>query len=308
MSVYPVSATQPDLTAIYIPEIWSAKLDEKFYIATIFQAIANTDWDGDIKDQGDTVDIMTMPTHNVHDYTKGQELVIDTLTSPVVKLLIDKGKYFSFIVEGVDKVQSSIPLMDKWGEGAAKDIDVAVDKEILAYIPGQVSATNKGITAGATSNYNLGTTGSAVGITTSNILGYFTKLATVLTESNVPADDRWVIVTPWMSNAIQNSDLKNASFSGMDESMLLKKGLIGSIAGLTVFESNNLTSVSDTDTCWNIVAGHKSALTFASQIKETRNMTDAKVWGDILQCLMVYGRKVVKPTATALLYCKDNTA
>jgi len=197
-------------------------------------------------------------------------------------------------------------LMGDWAEGAAKDLKVAIDLEILAYLPSEVSSTNKGATAGAVSNYNMGTTGAPVAITLNNVLKYFTYLSTILDESNVPPDDRWIVIPPWLGNAIQNSDLKNASFSGLDSSLLLR-GLIGSLAGLKIFVSNNLTSVSDTDTCWNIVAGHKSALSFASQVVISRNLEDAEVLGKIIQMVNVYGRKLVKTDAAALLYCKNNT-
>lgn len=50
--VYPIDsglgdyATGNGLSGTYIPEIWSGKLLEKFYAATVFAAIANTDYEG----------------------------------------------------------------------------------------------------------------------------------------------------------------------------------------------------------------------------------------------------------------------
>ena len=233
--------------------------------------------------------------------------MIDNLSEPVVDLDIDKGYYFSFIVDSIDKYQADMNIMDNWAKGGAEDLKVKVDNEILAYIPGAIASSNKGIAAGVeTSKYNLGTTGSAVAITTSNAMRQFTNLKTVLDESNVPKEDRWVVIPPWYENALQNSDLKNASFSGLDKSLILR-GFIGEISGFKIFVSNNLTSVSDTDTCWNIVAGHKCALTFASQIIISRTMTDAKVLGEIVQQVQVYGRELIKTDGAAVLYCKDNT-
>jgi len=34
------------MSGSYIPEIWSGKLLEKFYTATVFAAISNTDYEG----------------------------------------------------------------------------------------------------------------------------------------------------------------------------------------------------------------------------------------------------------------------
>jgi len=306
MAIYPIAAGQPDLSGTFIPSVWSGRLLEEFYKTTVYMEIANTNYEGEIKEGGETVHIRQVVSHNVRDYTKGQKLQIDTLSKDVVDLNIDKGKYFSFVVDSIDQYQSDMDLMGDWAEGAAKDLKVAIDLEILAYLPSEVSSTNKGATAGAVSNYNMGTTGAPVAITLNNVLKYFTYLSTILDESNVPPDDRWIVIPPWLGNAIQNSDLKNASFSGLDSSLLLR-GLIGSLAGLKIFVSNNLTSVSDTDTCWNIVAGHKSALSFASQVVISRNLEDAEVLGKIIQMVNVYGRKLVKTDAAALLYCKNNT-
>ena len=68
-TVYPVSATpwvgqnpNPAYSGIFIPQIWSGKLVEKFYAATVLAAISNTDYEGEIKNFGDTVNIRTRPT------------------------------------------------------------------------------------------------------------------------------------------------------------------------------------------------------------------------------------------------------
>ena len=48
--IYPTGSTGNGLKAAgFIPEIWSGKLIEKFYSATVLAAIANTDYEGEIK-------------------------------------------------------------------------------------------------------------------------------------------------------------------------------------------------------------------------------------------------------------------
>jgi hypothetical protein len=47
--------TVPTYSGTFIPEIWSAKLNQKFYAATVFGEIANTNWEGEIKGMGDKV-------------------------------------------------------------------------------------------------------------------------------------------------------------------------------------------------------------------------------------------------------------
>ena len=39
----------PAYTGIFIPTLWSSKLVEKFYAATVLAAISNTDYEGEIR-------------------------------------------------------------------------------------------------------------------------------------------------------------------------------------------------------------------------------------------------------------------
>jgi len=56
------TAGQINMSGTFIPEVWSGKLVEKFYDATVLAAIANTDYEGEIRGQGDLVKIRTKPT------------------------------------------------------------------------------------------------------------------------------------------------------------------------------------------------------------------------------------------------------
>ena len=66
--LYPTGGTANTLQATgFIPEIWSAKLIEKFYASTVLSAISNTDYEGEIQNQGDRVKIRTKPTITIRD-------------------------------------------------------------------------------------------------------------------------------------------------------------------------------------------------------------------------------------------------
>ena len=57
---FAVSSGRPDYTGNFIPEIWSGKLIENFYDATVLAAISNTDYEGEIRSMGDTVNILSL--------------------------------------------------------------------------------------------------------------------------------------------------------------------------------------------------------------------------------------------------------
>jgi len=81
----------------FIPTLWSGKLAQKFYAATVFGEIANTDWQGDITGMGDTVIINTIPTITINDYEIGQNLAYEIPAPSTISLTINKGKYFGVV-------------------------------------------------------------------------------------------------------------------------------------------------------------------------------------------------------------------
>ena len=63
------AAPNPAYSGVFIPEIWSSKLVEKFYDATVLAAIANTDYEGEIQKYGDTINIRQRPDVTINDYS-----------------------------------------------------------------------------------------------------------------------------------------------------------------------------------------------------------------------------------------------
>lgn len=290
----------------FIPEIWSGKLQEKFYKTTVFKAISNTDYEGEIKDQGDKVIIRTIPTLTISDYQKGQKLNYERPESPSLELLIDKGKYFAFVIDDVDKYQSDLRLMNNWSDDAAEQMKIKIDAQVLekvtyngADFPGDSS--NEGATAGkVSSSFNLGTSSAVVQITKSNVIEYIVDCMTVLDEQNVPETGRWMVIPSWFANLLKKSDIKDASMTG-DGTSVLRNGRIGMVDRATLYLSNNLYNSSTT---YYVPFGTNHAITFASQMTKMETLRAESTFGDLVRGLNVYGFKVVKPEALGLLICK----
>jgi hypothetical protein len=285
----------------------AGKLQIKFYKATVLTAISNTDYEGDIKDSGDTVIIRTIPTLTINDYVKGQKLSYERPESTPLELLIDKGKYFSFVCDDIDKKQADIRLMNIWSDDAAEQMKITVDAQVLqgatygtaGTFPG--AATNAGLTAGAiSSSFNMGTAAAPVQITKANILEYIIDAMTILDEQNVPESGRWMVIPSWMANLIKKSDLKDASLTG-DATSVLRNGRIGIIDRATLYLSNNLYSASSN--YW-IPFGTTHGITFASQMVKMESLRAESTFGDLVRGLNVYGYKVIKPEALGLIVAK----
>ena len=286
----------------FIPEIWSGKLQVKFYKSTVLGEITNNDWEGEIKGMGDTVHIRSIPTITINNYSKGQTLTTETPTSTPIDLSIDKGKYFAVVVDDVDVVQADVKLMDIFSNDASEQMKIAVDNDVLNNVAADAAAANKGPTAGAISgDIDLGDTGAPIHITTANVLEKILDVGLVLDEQNVPEDGRWMVIPSWMAPLLKNSDLKQAYLTG-DDTSPLRNGKIGMIDRFTLFVSNNINVVADTVDAWHVIAGTRDAISFASQITNVETLRSTTTFGDIVRGLNVYGYSVVKPEALVDLY------
>jgi hypothetical protein len=293
----------------FIPAIWSGKLVERFYDATVFGAIANTDYEGEIRGYGDTVQIRTIPTITIGDYTIGQSIktAYQQPSSAKVELAINKAKYFAFQVDKIDAMQSDLNLMDQWAQAAGEQMKVAIDKSILESIYTDPVAVNKGATAGRISgNVGLGTTGTsgsnAVSITNLTVLRNIVNLGQVLDEQNCPETGRWLVIPAWYASKLKLSDIRDASITA-DSSSVLRNGRLGMIDRFEVFISNNVFKAETVG--FYVMAGHKKALTFASQMSDMETLPNPESFGSLVRGLNVYGFKVVDPTLIATSFVKD---
>jgi hypothetical protein len=314
-----------NFSGTFIPTIWSSKLNVKFYAATTFGDVSNTNWEGEIKSLGDKVVINNIPSITINTYQIGATLTYEVPTPNTLELQIDKAFYFGVNVSDVVEYQSKPDLMNMFTGDAANQLKIAVDRDCFVTTLFQVGTTdtpvncaaaNTGSSAGAISGaFDLGTDTSPVTLTGANILAKITAMSAVLDEQNIPETDRWLVLTPYERNLLMQSNLAQAQFMG-DSSSMIRNGKIGQIDRFTVYVSNLLpkcaanTAYDGTASSENggvtakrhaIVAGHKCALTFASQINKVEHLRNPNDFGDLVRGLMVYGRKAVKPEGFAIM-------
>lgn len=302
----------------FIPTLWASKLNRKFYLATVFGEIANTDYEGEISNLGDKVVINNIPDITIADYTVGGTLSYAVPTPSTLELSIDRAKAFAFQVSDVVEHQAKPKLMETFSDEASQKMKIAVDRALIygdsAAKPGianDVAAANQGATAGAiSSGYNLGTATAPVALTGSNVLQTLTALSGVLDEQNVPETDRWLLIDPLTRQLLMQSNLAQAQFMG-DSTSMVRNGKIGGIDRFTVYVTNQLPKAAATLDYWGgaatgtakrrvLIAGHKSAVTFASQMTKMETLRNPTDFGDYVRGLNVFGYKTVLPTALAM--------
>ena len=285
----------------FIPEIWSGKLLEKFYDATVLAAISNTDYEGEIRNQGDTVKIRQRPDITIQDYSPDQEIALQRPNAPTVDLTIDYAKYFSVILDDVYEVQQDLDQMSMWAEDASESMKITIDSEVLSTVLlGGAHADNSGTTAGRISgDVNLGATTTPVTVNSTNVIDLIVNLGLVMDEQNIPENGRWILIPAWASAMIKKSELRDASLSG-DGTSMLRNGRLGMIDRFTIYMSNLLPAgvaggLAAGESA--IFAGHNMGLTFASQLNKVQTLESERTFGKILRGLQVYGCDVIKPEA-----------
>ena len=307
-------------TGTFIPEIWSGKLIEKFYAATVLGAIANTDYEGEIKNQGDLVKIRQRPTITIANYSSEIDLSVQRPSATAQDLLIDQGKYFNLALDDVMEVQSDIDMLSMWAEDAAEQMKIAVDTDILADVTDitgeglNIPAANRGATAGAISgDIDLGTAalpqfvasvaaGTKDGQLAANseaIVDYIVNCGQVLDEQNIPETGRFMVIPAWLAARIKKSDLRDASLAG-DGTSILRNGRLGMIDRFTLYLSNLLLPATGTPTAYPIFFGTTTALTFAAQFTKMETIRSERSFSNLLRGLQVYGYKIVNGVAVGL--------
>lgn len=329
-TVYPVNApfnTDPAYSGSFIPTLWSGKLLAKFYQNTMLSEIANTDYEGELQNQGDTIRIRLAPSIQINDYEVGSNLQYEVPTPIFQDMQINKGKYFGVQVSDVLSYQADMDLMNMFTEDAAKQLKIEIENEVFfnSFVSEGPDAANEGTTAGEISEaYDLGNDTNPVDQSNAdNILNTILRMSVVLDEQNVPEDGRWLVISPFDRQLLMRSNIAQADFTG-DNSSTIRTGRIGTIDRFSVYVSNllpradagrafvpGLANPSDGATVSSakkrrmMVAGTNHAMSFAMTVNKTEPLRNQTDFGDIVRGLAIYGRKVVKPEALAISVVGD---
>lgn len=279
----------------FIPELWAKKLLVALEKATVFASplVVNSDYEGEITQMGDTVHINMVSDPTISTYTRGGTLTYEDLNTADTLLVIDQAKSFSFKVDDIDKRQAAGDVAGPAMARAAYKLRDLQDVAIEALFAGAASA-------------NLVNGGSAVTATAAaptqaydNVL---IPLRVELDEGNVPQENRFVVIPPWLHGRLLRDDrFVRADAAGGVQGGVQGNGFVGQAAGFNVMVSNNCSLITGDD--YRVSAGVPDAITFANQILETEALRLQTTFADAVRGLNVWGTKLVRPdmVATALV-------
>ncbi len=265
--------------------IYSKKLNAKFYANTSLMETCNTDWEGEIQGEGSKVVIRSRPDVAINDYEG--TVTYQGLEPGKIELPIDQAKYYAFVDDYIQSLQSNIKEVDESTLDASEKMKIKVETDVHA-----VMAAEAGLTVGDTTNGDV--------IDKTNVADFLVSLRDELSKNNVPTMGRWVKLPVHLCGAIMLNELFQADKSGAANSPLLT-GRMGTYAGFTIYESNTLPQDATKTT---VLAGTKHACAFASQFVNHESLKLESRFGTGHRGLKVYGRKIVKPDALVMAVVK----
>lgn len=230
----------------FIPTLYSGQLLVKFYESSVLGAMSNTDYEGEIKGQGDSVLIRSLPNIAIKTHTKGMTLENEYPAIQSLSMNIDKGRYYAFVTDDIDEAQTDIKsYIGNFTSEAAYHLRNEVEKEVLKGVVPDVGlqGTVRGIDLGAIGSTAAATPAATganpVDLDKSNILDKIIECGQLLDENNVPEDGRFLLLPPAFISLLKLSDLRQAQLTG-DSVTPLRNGQVGMIDRFTIYSTNNL--------------------------------------------------------------------
>lgn len=201
-------------------------------------------------------------------------------------MTFDYKKYFAFSLDDCDKVQLKGDVMSGTTQEHAALLAEIYDRDFF-----------KTLSEGAKTVNKIGSTSKKVKVTHANIYNYIVDLGTLLSQQKVPKSERYVTVDA----AILGLLSKDKRFTA-NPAVLVN----GVVDGQTI---NGMRVVcTEEKPAGIIIAHHKNAIGAAKQLSEMEAMRLQSSFADGIRGLCMYGSKVLRAEAIAVMYYEIGTA
>ena len=271
----------------FIPEVWNARLLNALRADLVYTNLFNRNYEGEIRQAGDTVHINTITDISIKDYTRNTDIDNpEQLTTADQTLVVDQAKYYNFYLNDVDKAQALPGLIDAAMASASHGLAEAVDK----YLAGLLAAASGTITTG------LGSTSTPLTVTASSAYELLVDMKTAMDKANVPKMGRKVVLPPEFEGFMLK-DARFAANGGKGENRL-ENGAVARAAGFDIYISNNVPNTSGAK--YKVIASTQESNTYAEQLVKTEAYRREKGFDDGVKGLLVYGAKIIRPAAVAV--------
>lgn len=297
----------------FIPEIYSKKLLRDSKEITDFKNVmCNFDWEGEIKNFGDTVRICT-PNASLVQIGTGVTPNSTNVSPNQVVLTIEKTKNFQFYFNDVEQAQSQFKMMEGYMNIGLQKLSDEIALELQNAVLDEAAVPSIG-TAGAPVQCNWATITAVMNKIKATLVhnkaltstGFYTFKGN--SEQTLQLEAA-ITVPPFFFEQLMNSTkLTHPTVAGDD---ILYKGVAGMIAGMKIYQDTNMEKLNGYDESagkYVLIAGTKMGITFAEQYSKVEKLRDPQSFADIGRALYLYGYKIVNPKSLVKVYVQVEEA
>ena len=290
---------------VFMPPLVSMNILSRYYATSIFQQIANTDYEGDLRENG-TVYFLKEPEPIIRDYVKNGRIEYDTAEIETVPLTVGRAFHAGVKIDKIDyrmlKMWPRIEklLIDKVPLAMMRKIDYSIFNGLY----NEIAPFNRGAHAGRNGQINLGEFGAPISVDRDNIIEVLYRLMEVLDEAAIPREGRFLVVPPRIFTLIALSELGCAYCAGTNESIRMTGRIPDNFLGMTILSSPYLPVYDDGGrNSFFLYAGTKAALAFATIINDSEIIDkDPFEYTRFVRVVGAYGFGVLYPEALAAAY------
>lgn len=261
-----------------ISSIWAPAVLEALEKSLAYGQLFNRDYVGQVT-TGATVKITSISDVSINAHTRDSAITWEALTDSTQDLSIDQEKYFAFMLDDADAVQSSANLMGAATRNAVYQLRDTIDSYLASVL------------ASGTIVSSLGTSTTPLEINSSNIGSTLRLIARRLDDAKVPRNGRYVVLPPWAIEDLTAANIVEAT----NNTSALASGMVGRYAGLDILVSHNVPNT--TSAKYQIYAASTVSQTMAMQIENVEQMRLETYFADGVRGLAVYGAKATRPGA-----------
>lgn len=214
------------------------------------------------------------------DYTKGQKIDWEQLSTTPKTMQFDRQQYFAVMVENIDKAQlgkNSEGLEPTIMQNQANILAENIDLEVINFIISKTVAKN---TLGAE---------APIKITPSNAYDTIVDLGVLLSKSKVPMSDRVVCIDNTYLSMLEKDDRFTRNFE------VLSNGIVqgATINGAKVCVKEGMTE-------GKILLNHKSSTGYGMQLSDTSAVVLTQFFCDGVRGLCSYAKQQLREESSAI--------
>lgn len=273
----------------FSPKIWAKQINRELERAMVFAEDCNRQYEGDVKQMGDTVKVLGVGKPTITKQVGGSIVLQDpeAVEDTSVDMVINRVAYFNYLVDDIDRRQAVGGLMDALSAESSEGTANAMDEDIAALAG----------TADAPKLFK-----STTAITVDNILKQIDLGVQKLMENDVKPETKIVItVSPWFKTILRQAYVQLDT----NNSAMLKNGRVGQYDNVIVKMSNNCHRNSDNG--HDIMLRTQRAVAFANPLTHVEPYRPEKRFADAVKGFVLYGTKIVRPKELVVLNVKEGT-